>query len=405
MPKLRDAMQIILDEMQKEVEDELEKVSLERLAMIDSSLLIKIKRTAEDSFRNGTADDSGSTSAQKDEINTLSFLVEMRTPETIERSKAWGKVKFDHMKETHDMITTLQHLVRDGSTSENRYTRKEAMDMTGALAAASTTASILTSALQQMQNEEKKRKANANSTLSGVGGVGSASGAPARGFFAVDKKLFTNEGIRKKNDAVIGLLYHIGLPFVSSSDGRRFATQLELSNHLDALFKKGYVSCCATLGTDNCVDCSNKQLTILFCGFRQLEKSMARTEERGWYVSESIWGGEPQTNDLIAPTGEGPEGSGPTLSEEDADPSTFTMPADENRDRCVICGINFKMFFDNDDGIYKYSNCREVEVLNDDAAEKESEPMLVHVTCWRGLGSPQFLAQDQALEEVMLYVQ
>ena len=39
------------------------------------------------------------------------------------------------------------------------------------------------------------------------------------------------------------------------------------------------------------------------------------------------------------------------------------------------------------------------EVLNDDAAEKESESMLVHVTCWQGLGSLVVLTMDQALQE------
>jgi pre-mRNA cleavage complex 2 protein Pcf11 len=243
MPKLRNAMQCILDDLQSDVQDELEKVSLERLANIDPDLILKIKRTAEDSFRNGGTADSGDKSTQKNEIDTLSFLVETRTPETIKRSKAWEKLKFDHLKETPDMIAALQHLVRDGSTSETGYTRKEAIEMTGALAAAATAASILTNALQQIQNEEKKSKSKSSSAMSGGGGLTGRSGAPARGFFSVDKSLFTNDGIKKKNDAVIGILYNIGLPFVSSSDGRRFATQLELSKHLDALFKKGYVLC------------------------------------------------------------------------------------------------------------------------------------------------------------------
>lgn len=96
-----------------------------------------------------------------------------------------------------------------------------------------------------------------------------------------------------------------------------------------------------------------------------------------------------------------PASADTAAAEEEADPSTFTQPADESRDRCVICGINFKMFFDNDDGIYKYSNCKEMEVLNDETAIKESEDMLVHVTCWRALGSPQLLTPDQALQETM----
>jgi hypothetical protein len=57
------------------------------------------------------------------------------------------------------------------------------------------------------------------------------------------------------------------------------------------------------------------------------------------------------------------------------------------------------MFFDNDDGIYKYSNSREIEVMNDEAAAQASEEMLVHVTCWRNLGSPESLYIDQTLQE------
>ena len=130
---------------------------------------------------------------------------------------------------------------------------------------------------------------------------------------------------------------------------------------------------------------------------------MERTEERGWYMDSAVWTGEATAADVATATGvESSEGVDGSAVEGDADPSTFTMPADESRDRCVICGINFKMFFDNEDGIYMYSNCREIEVLNDDAAEKESESMLVHHTCWRGLGSPEVLTMDQALQ-VTLY--
>lgn len=126
---------------------------------------------------------------------------------------------------------------------------------------------------------------------------------------------------------------------------------------------------------------------------------MATTEERGWYVSDSVWGGESKSDEAGASNGENPESDNTGAAEEEKDPSSFTMPADESRDRCVICGINFKMFFDTDD--YKYSNCREIEVLNDEAAAKESEDMLVHVTCWRALGCPSQLSPDEALQEAM----
>ena len=239
MPKLREAMQCILDDMQSDVQDELEKVSLERLANIDEDLIIKIKRAAEDSLKNGGTSGPASKSAPQNESQTVSFVVETRTPEAMERSKAWEKLKLDPMKECHDMIAALQHMVREGSASEARYTRDEAIAMTGALAVASTTATILTNAIEKVRNEEKKSKSK--SGISGVGGSANSGGA-ARGFFTIDKTLFTNDGVKKKNEAIIGILYEVGLPFVSSSDGRRFATQLELSKHLDALFKKGYVA-------------------------------------------------------------------------------------------------------------------------------------------------------------------
>jgi hypothetical protein len=54
----------------------------------------------------------------------------------------------------------------------------------------------------------------------------------------VSKDNFNNEGLKERNSWAIGSLYDQGLPFVSSSDGRRFATQLEISKHIDALFRK-----------------------------------------------------------------------------------------------------------------------------------------------------------------------
>ena len=133
---------------------------------------------------------------------------------------------------------------------------------------------------------------------------------------------------------------------------------------------------------------------------RQLEKLMARTEERGWYVSDSSWSGDSES------TEGGPESSadasGLAANNEEADPDSFTFPADESRDRCVVSGKKFEMFFDDDDGIYKYKNCREIEVLNDDDVSlEESVRMLVNVTSWRGLGSPAFLTRDQTLRDVM----
>lgn len=130
----------------------------------------------------------------------------------------------------------------------------------------------------------------------------------------------------------------------------------------------------------------------------QIEKSIARTDERGWYVSDRVWTGEASEEEAdSAVRSSAAELAG--TSEEATDPDSFTEPADESRDKCVVCGINFKMYFDNDDGAYKYKNCKEIEVMNDDVAENESDMMLVHVTCWNGLGSPETLDIDQTLRD------
>lgn len=377
MPSLRNAMQEILDDLQSDEQDELNKVSLERLAAIDPDLLVKIKSTAEDSLRNGSASAGNSgggrgasaneKSKAKDE---LSFLNETRSPQAIARSEIWEKTSINFMKDSHDIIASLNHLVRDSAGIDKRYTQEEAVDMTGALATAGVTATLLTNSLQQLKDLEDSRKRKKTTTsLTGENGV---SQAAARSFFKIDKDLFTNDGVKKLNEAIVGLLYEIGLPFVSSTDGRRFASQLELSQHLDALFKKG-----------------------------QLEKTIASTQERGWYESEATWSGESKAQEsasAAAETGDAKDANGTSTEDDNRDPESFTTPADESKDRCSICGINFKMFFDNDNGIYMYTNAREIEVLNDEAAAKASEDMLVHVTCWRNLGSPDVLTADQTMQ-------
>ncbi len=366
-------MQKILDELQSE-ENEMEKVSLERLAAINADLLIQIKENAESSLRSGSNSNGASSSdapSSKNEINELSFLVETRTPDLLNRSKMWEKLNTsDNTKDARDVIASLHKLVRESTSIEKRYTQLEAIEMTRALSTVSVTATLLTNTLQQIKDESEKdriksKMGSINNNSSSLNGMPRTL-APS--FFTIDKSLFTNDGIKKLNEAVIGLLYEVGLPFVSSGDGRRFATQLELSKHMDALFKKG-----------------------------QLEKSIATTQERGWYDNDDTWcgGDKSQESDgAIQPD----DGDVPMAGvDDDADPDTFTMPADESRDRCAICGINFKMFFDNEDGIYKYNNCREIEVLNDEAAVNDSEDMLVHVTCWRNLGSPELLTAEQII--------
>jgi pre-mRNA cleavage complex 2 protein Pcf11 len=392
MPSLRNAMQSILDDLQSDEQDELNKVSLERLAIIDEDLIVKIKQTAEDSLNTNVPGTSNSNLGGGNNTNNsslvmvqngpntpggeLSFLIETRTSDAIDTSKTWMKLNLNYKKDAHDVIASLQQLVlRDSKTTDKRYTQIEAIEMTGALATAAVTASLLTSCLQEMKDQEddKDRKKKSKTTVSsGNQKLNGPSSSAAPSYFAVDKSLFTNDGIRILNEAIVGLLYDVGLPFISSADGRRFASQLELSKHLDALFKKG-----------------------------QLEKTMAITQERGWYLENDVWSGEDKAKESSGDASGANEQDADTsaLGDDTSDPSTFTVPADESRDRCVICGINFKMVFDNDDGIYKYTNCREMKVSKNEAAatDWEWDDVLVHVTCWRNLGSPDQLTDEQTL--------
>jgi pre-mRNA cleavage complex 2 protein Pcf11 len=359
-------MQSVLDDVQSDMENELDKVSLERLAEINPDLLEQIKTAAQASLpvASGVSTDTQQQQQEQQQQQQLPhFFTETRSPETLAQSKAWGEVKWDYLEETHAVITNLQYQVRKSASVEALYTQHEAIEMTQYLAAASATATLLTASLERIKEQQDRKDSKPNVAFPGSdGAVGTNRG------FVIDKSKFSNDGIKRKDPAVIGLLYEVGLPFVSSADGRRFASQLELSNHLDALFKKN-----------------------------QIEKSMASTEERGWYNTDPVWTRQAKEEE----TENADDTPAISALAEEGESDSGTVPADETRDRCVICGINFKMFFDNDNGIYMYSNCREIEVLNDDAAEKESEECLVHATCWKGLGSPEVLTTDQTLQDTL----
>jgi len=404
-------MQIILDEMQSDVGDELEKVSLERLADLNPNLLETLKRTAEENMRNngggsgggaqrskaggkgpgGAASSSGRASPSSSSA-LPSFLVELRPRRVVDRSNAWDDLKgWDPDEKVKQITEKLRRLVKEGTDAGSAggdgsnddgdmrlYTQQEAIDMTQYLAAATAAAAMVEKALEQLKLQQQSSAATG--ALSKNAAVGSGSSTMA--VLAIDKSLFTNEGIKQKNDTAIGQLYEMGLPFVSSSDGRRFASQLDLSRHLDALFKKN-----------------------------QLEKSMARTEERGWYADDTVWTCEVSEAEMKARTGTtgadgdagGASTSGGAAANDDGyDPQTSTVPADETRERCVVCGLKFRMHFDDEEGMYRYGNCREIRVENDaDVAEHEFDDVLCHVTCWRGLGSPDVLTSDQALQDTL----
>jgi pre-mRNA cleavage complex 2 protein Pcf11 len=364
-------MQSILDEIYNGMQNELEKVSLERLADIDPGLLVNIKAAAEEAMRSsrGHVDltQKVKLSNSVDDVQLPSFFTETRSAECIRISKEWQQLKtWKPIEQTRELITKLHHIVEEGGATDsvNLYTREEALQMTQYFAVASITATYLQAGLASISTTTTPPLKPST--------AGSQRGNPVSvtgGSFAVDKNEFTNEGIKKKNEAVVGLLYEIGLPYVSSADGRRFNSHIELSHHLDALFKRS-----------------------------QLEKSMARTEERGWYMFDQNWILRINEEETTVSSSNG-EVTNDIDNENSSNNDVSTVAADESRDRCVICGLKFKMHFDHDDGIYKYSNCKEVEVMNDDAAETESDMKLVHFTCWKGLGSPEVLTFDQTLQD------
>jgi len=397
---LRKHMQSVLNDVQSGQVDVLEQVSLERLADINPDLLVEIKKAAEDLLEQnqqqsgiGVIDSSmsrgGRSSGSKARASAKNdTFMELCSSQIIERSDEWEKLDLNHMEDGNDVIKKLLSHVRSGtspgtteiplsSTTDSTFTSTPASSSlpsnTTLLAAASTTASHLTTMLERLKTQDHNRglvKFTAGSMKDLTGGI-------FHGSKVVDRNKFTNEGLKEKNETIIARLYDGGLPFVSSADGRRFGTQLELSKHLDDLFRKN-----------------------------QLEKSMERTDERGWYQSHNVWSGLSDKaggkngadyDDLyggISGTNQFSDGRIDN-NRTDSDPALSTVVADDSRDKCAICGINFSMKFNQDEGEWKYGNCREIEVSN--VSDQEYEMMLVHVTCLRGLGSPAVLTSDQVL--------
>ena len=361
---LKRQMQQLLDEVQSEVTNELDKVSLERLAEINPALLQSIRQQAEAMLSSGHSVMTGVVGATSLVIDdeTPSFFTETRSHFTVHRTREWmdewEKPSLKNMN-AKELVQSLKDMVVNIPASTSLYSQQEAIQMTASLAAAAATATFLESALKSLDEQEAQSAKESTITTATVSSI----------YGGIDPKLFSNEGVKRKDLSIIAGLYEVGLPFKSSVDGRRFKTQSELSKHLDYLFKKN-----------------------------QLEKSIERTDERGWFQADAIWTGEISEADVATSSAAGTINATNSATPEVLDPESFTFPADETQDRCAICDLNFKMFFDNDDGIYKYKNCKEMIVMMDDTAMNDTEQMLVHVTCWRALGSPDVLDMDQVLE-------
>jgi len=183
---------------------------------------------------------------------------------------------------------------------------------------------------------------------------------------------FTNDGLKERNSRAVASLYDDGMPHVCERDGRRFRTQRELSSYLDEVFQRS-----------------------------QANKLMERADDRGWFQTEEQWTGQAApagahgtSEDQAATEGGQPHAS--ALDGGDAcagDGRPETVPADESRSRCRICGRNFDMFFDDEEGEWLYRNCREVEV----AGAGADAHVLVHGTCCDGLGAARVVRAEQLL--------
>mmetsp|Transcript_12199 Transcript_12199/g.13904 ORF Transcript_12199/g.13904 Transcript_12199/m.13904 type:complete len:577 (-) Transcript_12199:45-1775(-) len=376
---LRAQMQTLLDEMQNE-KDELEKVSLERLAMINPTLLQEIQKLAKTTLDESQKKLATSSLSVKgvpvgdapltEETTIPPWLIETRSAKELELEKSWQSAmeSMGIMKQARDSVQKLHHHMRTAALENHSHDGESKVDSLvsiGLYAAAGATAQHITVMLQSVQ-ERHGQGCTAETANKDKGAYGNYRlGEMYRQY--VDSRNFTTEGLKGKNEDIVGILYDTGLPFRSISDGRRFATQLEHSKHLDEIFRKS-----------------------------QIGKTMERTEERGWYQSDKFWStGESSDNSNGVNAGT----SSNNGNKGDTEISSSCVLADETRSKCVMCGIPFEMFFDHDDvGDWMYSNCKEVTAYNDDAAEQESEQLLVHLTCFQGLGSPDYLTMDQVLQ-------
>jgi pre-mRNA cleavage complex 2 protein Pcf11 len=434
-PSIRKQMQMLLDDMHEGI-DELEKLSLERLAVINPDLLSTMKQTAEQQIQalmaqqenNGGVNADAKSLVQQQshgqsmqnsglgspKSSSATIFGETRSPDEIALADEWAALNLDDTRDAQEMVGTLQHFLMEQTTEKKSANVNggggsggemiDSNEWVSLLACTSVCATQLTDMMQRVHDSTKKQRGGKNK-----GGVGGGIANPmASGLWNgsnnnlsnnmllsghhdtqryVRKEDFTSDGLtgeNNKSDWVIGRLYTEGMPFVSAADGRRFATQKELSDHLDDLFRINQASKSYSAGG--------------------LLSSSG--EERGWYVSKDVWaglegvaGGGGVDGAAAGGAASGSNNNNTAMNHvlEAAAAEASTHLADETRSKCRICGINFHMVFDNEEGDYMYSNCREMTVVPPPASTEEQ--VLVHFTCLNALGSPATLTSDQILND------
>jgi pre-mRNA cleavage complex 2 protein Pcf11 len=246
-PAVKKQMQLLLNSLHEGM-DELQKISLERLAQINPKLLEQIRQEAMDLVSRNV----GSVSTGKNATSTSMgscICVEARSPQEIERSLEWLNIDYVSLDQGKELVSSLQNLVLEGAASvAPPKLGTNGNELMNILLAASAASKYLSQMMQKTSTSElkgslynKKLATNLSVQKPWYPSFMQSSGP----FFGksdaqrnVSKDSFTNEGLKERNSWAIGSLYDQGLPFVSSADGHRFATQLELSRHIDTLFRK-----------------------------------------------------------------------------------------------------------------------------------------------------------------------
>ena len=185
--ELRKQMQLLLDDVQSSGIDELDKVSLERLAEINPDLLQQIKEGAEAAIIDLNKTTTSQTRPQHQAAIPGTKSVAAQAPHQSE----WDKLNIKHTEQSNKLITSLHQQVISASQSTT-VVKSELDDVVHLYASVSASAQIMTDMLQQF-----------TSGANIFGGDCDARSGKRRRYSIVKPEDFTNDGIKKRNDAVI----------------------------------------------------------------------------------------------------------------------------------------------------------------------------------------------------------
>ena len=360
---IKHQMEKLLDDMRQGIPDA-EMLTLDALSKMNPGLYETIRSTATDMIASGKTNDNHLFKQNKTQDP---FYLFENPPNEVDRLQSWEKVDFNTTNDIQKCIDTLGRHVRLGM--ENLSSHGSEIDestlklFVSSSAAAHFMTSLATSYADIITTIDQPNIRGAHQLLR----------QQSQSLGNVDTTLFTTEGIKKKNRWIIESLYE-GLPFVCQKDGRRFATQIQLSRHLDFTFQQ-----------------------------TQEDKTSIISKERKWYDAIESWIDSNRVDNVLDGKDSNEKNSKTMTQDFDStlESNKLNMPsvlADEYRSKCVICGKNFDIYFDDDKSDFMYRNAREIEVLLDDAAAADSEMVLVHSSCHKRLGCPESLNSDQILD-------